>query len=139
MTVIEPKSEIASTYGASLGDRLRFGRERRGLAPVDVSKLLGVSENTLKRWESGKAAPRANRMPIIASTLNIHMRWLMSGQGDISEANDPGPTPRDLKLLEEIQSIKQRLKGSAERVAGLEVRLKLLASKTTRADVDADA
>lgn len=122
MTVIEKRIDVPA---GSFGERLRFARERRGLARNDVSKLLGVSEQTFKRWETGKSEPRANRMPIIAGMLNVHMRWLMSGEGDVGvqEGTSLSSRNRDSAFIEELRSIKEFTIGAADRLADLEERL----------------
>lgn len=122
----------------SFGKRLRFARERRGLACKDVSKLLGVSERTFNRWEVDKSKPRANRMPIIAGTLNVHMRWLMSGEGDVGESNyNPSSSrARDRELLEEVRSIKEFSLDAVKRLAKLEGRLVGLAGNITHDEID---
>lgn len=135
MTVIEKSTEAPTGI---FGERLRFARELRGLASKNVSKLLGVSERTYKRWEADKSAPRANRMPIIAGTLNVHMRWLMSGEGDVGELNEnPNSSiDHDRELLEEVRSIKEFTIGAADRLAELEGRLRKVASETTHDELD---
>lgn len=137
MTIAEQKTNAPDV---AFGYRLRFARERRGSTPAEVSRLLGVSERTLIRWEAGNAAPRSNRMPIIAGTLNVPMRWLMSGEGQLDElkVEERSLRERYVELLEEVRSIKDFSIGAANRLADIEMRLHSLASKTGRGDVVAD-
>lgn len=129
MKMIAPAIEAAPT--GSFSERLRFARKRRRQSPAEVSRLLGVSESTFQRWESGKAAPRANRMPIIAGTLNVPMRWLMSGEGELDEPRvecASVPDRDEPELLEEVRSIKELTIRSAHRLAEIEMRLRRLAN-----------
>lgn len=130
-------SEIESPP-ENFGDRLRLVRGRRGLDVADLARLLGVSEGLLRRWESGQVAPRANRMPIIAGTLSVPMRWLMSGDVDLEGLKDDPSAARmrDLELLHEVRSIKEFMIGTVDRLTAMEERLHRLASNTTCGDVD---
>lgn len=44
---------------------MRAARINVGLTQEEASKQLGISENTLRNWESGKSAPRASKIPDI--------------------------------------------------------------------------
>jgi transcriptional regulator with XRE-family HTH domain len=46
---------------ATLGDRLRAERRRRGLAMFEAAAAMGVDETTLWWWESGRRVPRYPR------------------------------------------------------------------------------
>lgn len=128
-------SEIESPP-ENFGDRLRLVRERRGLDVADLARLLGVSEGALRRWEIGQVAPRANRMPIIAGTLSVPMRWLMSGDVDVEGLNDDAGASRmrDLELLHEVRSLKEFTIGAVDRLTAIETRLHSLASNVTSGD-----
>ena len=42
-------------------------RKRLGLSAADVAALLGVSGQSIYKWEDGKARPRASQLPAIAT------------------------------------------------------------------------
>ena len=39
------------------GDLIRLWRERNGWTQLDVCGLLGISERTIRNWETGEADP----------------------------------------------------------------------------------
>lgn len=41
---------------------MRAARINAGLTQEEASKLLDISEVTLRNWESGRSAPRANKL-----------------------------------------------------------------------------
>lgn len=54
--------------------RLRFSgaglhsqRQRLGLSAVQMALLLGVSDQSVNKWEQGKAHPQASHLPAIAA------------------------------------------------------------------------
>ena len=55
-----PGTQAAKKRGepaASVGDRLRFLRERRGLTQVQAAAKLGISASTLRNWEQKRSVP----------------------------------------------------------------------------------
>src|SRR5262245_22404098 len=59
-----------------LGNALRANRHRRGLTQVDVARRLGVTAETVCRWERGRSRPRPRRLPFIARVLSSSPRDL---------------------------------------------------------------
>lgn len=60
--------------GEDSGPALRFSakgllsqRRRLGLSAADTAALLGVSAQSVYKWEDGKTRPRASQLPAIAS------------------------------------------------------------------------
>jgi hypothetical protein len=54
---------------ASLGDRLKAERRRRGLSIEGAAALIGVDEGTLGRWERGIWRPQARSFSLIDGFL----------------------------------------------------------------------
>lgn len=55
-------------------ERLREQRHRLGLTQEHAAHLLNVSALSLWKWESGKAAPRASKMPSIMKFMTMGKR-----------------------------------------------------------------
>lgn len=49
-------------------------RKRLGLSAAEMGKLLGVSQLSVYKWESGKARPRAKYLPAIAELRTMGKR-----------------------------------------------------------------
>ena len=63
------------------GTKLRFSakglkkqRERLGLSAADVAALIGVSGQSIYKWEDGKTRPRASQLPAIATLRGLSKR-----------------------------------------------------------------
>jgi transcriptional regulator with XRE-family HTH domain len=52
-----------------MGDHLKKVRLLRGLIRRETAEALGVSEETIESWETGKTAPRASRRERVVSFL----------------------------------------------------------------------
>jgi len=53
-------------------------RQRLGLSAAEMGKLLGVSQLSVYKWESGKARPRARYLPAIAELRTMGKREAVS-------------------------------------------------------------
>jgi transcriptional regulator with XRE-family HTH domain len=132
---LDDRQGESATPEESFGMRLRIARERRGRSTTEIARLLGVSERTLKRWEADKATPRSNRMHVIAGTLNVHMRWLISGDGEITDTGEEPAVLNDA-LLEELRALKDLVRRAASRAAVLEDQIHTMARQAENGRVD---
>lgn len=55
-------------------DGLKKHRERLGLSANDVAKILGCSQLSVYKWESGKTRPRAKQLEAIAQLRTMGKR-----------------------------------------------------------------
>jgi transcriptional regulator with XRE-family HTH domain len=59
-----------------LADTLKVRREELGYGQEQVAQHLGVSQQTISRWEKGLALPRPGRVVQLAELLELDARWL---------------------------------------------------------------
>jgi transcriptional regulator with XRE-family HTH domain len=75
------------------GERLRNAREAAGMSEKRMANRIGVKTSTIRKWENGEMEPRANRVQMIASLLNVPLLWLLAGSQQVPasaiEASDP--------------------------------------------------
>ncbi|MEM7271420.1 MAG: helix-turn-helix domain-containing protein [Pseudomonadota bacterium] len=117
-------SEDYSDDFATFGDRIVNAREALGLSQNQLSRRLGVQEETLADWESDRNEPRANKLQMLAGVLNVSLVWLMSGEGDGSPAALEDEQIDAEVLLSELRGIRAEQARLAERSARLEKRLR---------------
>ena len=63
--------EKASRFSAK---GLAAQRQRLGLSAAEMASLLGVSGQSVYRWEQGKSRPRATQMPAISAMRTMGKR-----------------------------------------------------------------
>jgi len=133
MTDSEVNSETDLTDGgwysneaATFGDRVAAGREALGLGQADLARKLGVKLKTVQHWEDDLSEPRANKLQMLSGVLNVSLMWLLNGEGDgISEPSDESNLNGDISgLLTEIRQIKGTIAQAADKLGGLEKRLR---------------
>jgi len=69
------------------GERLKNAREASGMSQENMADRLGVKLTTVDKWENGAMYPRANRLQMLASLLNVPLLWLLAGSQKV-----PDPT-----------------------------------------------
>ena len=89
------------------GERLKNAREASGMSQHVMAGRLGVKTSTVEKWESGSLDPRANRLQMAASLLNVPLMWLLAGSQEV-----PNPmmdvSNRDM-MLQKLADLSARI------------------------------
>ena len=67
-----------------ISSRIRELRKRRGLNQFELSEEVGVSVDSVRRWESNRQFPRADELGNLASVLKVTVDELLNGQAEES-------------------------------------------------------
>ena len=69
---IDTPSQASDARGVRYSAKsLQSNRKRLGLSAADYGKLIGVSNKTVYRWESGKARPRKQQIAAYAALRTL--------------------------------------------------------------------
>ena len=63
-----------------MGKRIRTQREHLGFTQAELAAMLGVSENAVTQYESGRSSPRRERVPALLKVLGKSINWLLTGE-----------------------------------------------------------
>ena len=67
---------------STLGERIRFAREQKGLLQSDLAKLINVkSSGVISNWEKDLNKPDAEKIVRLCSVLNISASYLLDYYG----------------------------------------------------------
>ena len=94
----------------SIGEKLRSMRKKMHMTLKEVSSELGVSLNSVYRWEHDLAIPRKEALKRMAEMYEVPMKWLLYGVS-VEEGN--GVIQTDDKLEQNLLSIFRRLPESS--------------------------
>lgn len=57
-------------------------RIKAGLTQPQVSEALGIPQSTIACWETGRALPRADKLPALAKLFKCSIDELLKGSGN---------------------------------------------------------
>ena len=80
-------------------------RKERGMTQEQLGELLGVSQRTVSRWETGRNMPDIGLLPPLAETLGVTVAELLEGQ----RLGSPGSMSP-----EEVQALAQKVLKNAD-------------------------
>ena len=79
--------EIYEEDYMSLGKKIKMYRKNKNLSQKNLAEKVGVSRQTLIKWESNKSAPSTENLITVADVLDVPMNDLIS-DNPISESNE---------------------------------------------------
>ena len=96
--------------GAYLAGNIRVCRKARGLTQGELARELGLTAQTVSKWETGMAVPDLNNLCALASALQVTADWLLQERaGEAFVAIDGGGSKTEFLLLNESGRVLNRL------------------------------
>ncbi|WP_018694234.1 helix-turn-helix domain-containing protein [Algicola sagamiensis] len=71
----------------TIGDRVRYYRERKKISQKELGEKAGVSQQTIQKLENGDIT-RTKVLPEIAEILSISEKYLREGKGSPNELSE---------------------------------------------------
>lgn len=65
-----------------LSERLYTLRKKRGISQEQLAEALGVSRQSVSKWESGASTPESDRLIAISEYFDVSLDALLRGTGD---------------------------------------------------------
>ncbi len=62
----------------TLGDRIAQKRKAAGLSQEDLGAIVGVSRQTIYKWESNQAVPELDKLIQLSQVFDISLGWLVN-------------------------------------------------------------
>lgn len=72
----------------SLGNRIKYLREKKYISQKDFAKQIGVSSTVLSRYESDDRKPDYDTLQSIADYLNVSTDYLLGRTNDLESTNN---------------------------------------------------
>lgn len=88
-----------------LGETMRLRREERGMGQEQLAAALGVSQQTVSRWEKGLALPRPARVVRLAEVLecdSAHLHRLAGYLPQDEQSSLSGPWHEVYERMSEL-------------------------------------
>lgn len=61
-----------------LNEKIIMARKKAGMSQIDLADAMGVSRQSVSKWETGEANPEIGKLTLLANTLNVSVDWLLS-------------------------------------------------------------
>ena len=59
-------------------DKIMQARKKAGMSQIDLADAMGVSRQSVSKWETGEANPEISKLTQLARTLGVSVDWLLS-------------------------------------------------------------
>jgi len=103
--------------------QIRARREALGVSIQELAQKVGVTEQAVRHWESGRSYPGKGRARVIEEFLKFHIDWTEGVKtGGPGSASTAMINPRDLDLLLLICRLPADFKGVMEQLASLHLK-----------------
>lgn len=97
----------------TIGQRIALKRKEQSLSQEALGEALGVSRQSVYKWESDSALPEIDKMITMSRMFGVTVGWLLGveedaipsegGKSDAEESSEPGElSETQLKMVEEI-------------------------------------
>jgi len=63
--------------GMKLGEKIRKLRERKGLSQKELADLVGITQQAIASWESGKKKPRYDKLQRLAEIFKVPISYFL--------------------------------------------------------------
>ena len=81
-----------------IGETVKIRREELGLDQLELGRRVGVGQQTVSRWETGRAVPKPDRLPVLAEVLGLDSEYVhrMAGYLPPSQSSAAGDLVHEL-------------------------------------------
>ena len=87
----------------SIGQRIAQKRKELGLSQEALGDRLGVSRQSIYKWESDSALPEVEKLIALSRLFGVSVGWLLGVEEDAAPEHSSGElTEAQLKMVEEI-------------------------------------
>ncbi|MBE5782126.1 MAG: helix-turn-helix transcriptional regulator [Clostridiales bacterium] len=76
-----------------LNEKIYWCRKKAGLSQEALAEIIGVSRQSISKWETGEASPEISKLPLLARAFHVTADWLLSEDGIPQEEPAPQPIP----------------------------------------------
>lgn len=72
-----------------LNEKIYWCRKHAALSQEELAARLGVSRQSISKWETGEAAPEISKLPLLAQAFGVTTDWLLSDEDIPEEPSAP--------------------------------------------------
>jgi transcriptional regulator with XRE-family HTH domain len=111
MAGTDKKPSRVTERAVQVGGRIRQLREAFGWTQGQLARHIGVTENAVTQYETGRAMPRPQRLQQVAEAFETSVEWLMTGGDEVELFR--AQTTAEADMLREFRKIPLEQQGFA--------------------------
>lgn len=92
-----------------IGQRLKQKRIEKSLNLTELSKLTGIPNGTLSKYENNKNSPSLENLYSLSQILEVSTNWIITGKEELNNLSD-----EEISLLDKYKMLTERNKGKVE-------------------------
>ena len=85
-----------------LNEKIYWCRKQAGLSQEALAELIGVSRQSISKWETGEASPEISKLPLLAKAFDVTTDWLLSEDGIPQDNPTPEAAPEPIPQAESV-------------------------------------
>lgn len=89
----------------TFSEKLLELRRREGLSQEQLADRLGVTRQSVSKWESGTAAPELSKLVALSDLFGVSVDYLVKDRLEEPERPAPEASPSTAKLEEQVEEI----------------------------------
>ena len=86
----------------TVGQRIAQKRKELGLSQEALGEQLGVSRQSIYKWESDTVLPEVEKLIALSRLFSVSVGWLLGVEEDAQPEPSPDLTPEQLAMVKEI-------------------------------------
>lgn len=120
-----------------MSGRIKERRRAVGLSQKQLAERLGISDMTVRRWETTSRKPDSDLLPDLAVLLNTSINYLLLGTDDPAHTGTSSQKPADTPQTQAGQDLDALIKELASKNPDLIIRLRSAAQSLDELSDDA--
>lgn len=109
--MIEVSQEKASVSQMDFSEKLMHLRKQAGLSPEQLADRLGVTRQSVSKWESGTALPEIVKLISLSEMFGVSMDYLVKDYMEEAE-QDSESGPNTARLEQKVDDLTRYVKSS---------------------------
>ncbi|PNS09847.1 helix-turn-helix domain-containing protein [Solilutibacter silvestris] len=101
-------SKEEQAFFVQLGSRITQLRKEQGITQVQLAELLGVSQQTITAYETGRRRIQVSNLPVIAKTLHVTIEELIGSPTRASKRGPVGKLQLQVERINQLPRTKQQ-------------------------------
>lgn len=89
-----------------LSEKIHSCRKKAGLSQEALAEQIGVTRQSISKWETGEAVPEVSKLPLLAQAFHVSVDWLLSEEDPEPETESQSQhTPPPLTWADQLPGL----------------------------------